>query len=117
MKNILKGAAVFSAVAPFAALAQGQDASGILGTIGGLINQAIPILIAAAILFFIYGVVRFVIASDADEKGKAKSIIINGVIGLAVIVSMWGIVGVLQSTLGIGSGGTINESQIPGVQF
>ena len=116
MKHLLKSTALLAVLAPFAASAQ-TDFSSILGVIGGLVNTIIPILIAAAIAYFIYGVVRFVIASDADDKGKARSIVIQGIIGLFVIVSVWGLVGVIQNSFGLGTGGSLSGDQIPGVQL
>jgi len=116
MKTLLKSTALLAVVAPIAAFAQTSFGS-ILGTIGGLINTIIPILIAGAIAYFIYGVIKFVIAEDADDKGKARSVVIQGIIGLFVIVSMWGLVGVVQNTFGIGVSGELGRDQIPGVQL
>lgn len=112
MKKFIVGGAIF--LTPFLAFAQTTFGT-ILGTIGGFINALIPILIAAGLAFFIYGVVRYVIAKDGDDKKKATGIIINGIIGLFVILSIWGLVGVIQSTFGIGTGATLNQAQMPGV--
>ncbi len=114
MKKIMTGALL--AAAPLLVMAQ-TTAFSILGVIGNLMKILIPMLITAAVLYFIYGVVAYVVAHDADEKGKAKGVVIRGVIGLFVIVSIWGLVGIIQSTFGIGAGGTIGQDQIPGVSF
>ena len=117
MKNTFK-ALVFGILTAGSSIAFAQTNFGtILATIGGLINQIIPILIAGALAYFIYGVVRFVISSDSDDKEAARRVVVQGVIGLFVIVSVWGLVGVVQSTFGIGTGSTLNQSQIPGVQL
>lgn len=115
MKNIYKGSLLLLAT-PLLAFAQTTFGT-ILGTIGGLINTIIPILIAAGLAYFIYGVIMFVIAGDADKKEGARKIVIQGIIGLFVIVSIWGLVGIIQSTFGVGTGGSLNQSQIPGVQL
>ncbi|MCA9351377.1 hypothetical protein KC929_01185 [Patescibacteria group bacterium] len=114
MKNILKASVVAGAALPFLALGQSTFGS-ILGTIANLINAIIPVLIALALAYFIYGVFKFIMASDADKKKDARSIVIQGVIGLFVIVSVWGLVGVIQATFGIGTGGTLDGSQLPSV--
>lgn len=101
---------------PGIVLAQ-ANALSILGTIGNIMQVLIPLLITAALLFFIYGVVRYVIAKNADDTKEARSIIFRGLIGLFVILSIWGLVGVIQSTFGIGAGGDIDSSNIPGVSF
>lgn len=116
MKNTFKVLAFAAIIAPAFANAQTTFTT-ILGTIGGLINQIIPILIAGALAYFIYGVIKFVISSDADDKEAARKVVVQGVIGLFVIVSVWGLVGVVQSTFGIGTGSSLNANQIPGVQL
>lgn len=116
MKNIFKALVFGAIIAPTLANAQTTFTT-ILGTIGGLINQIIPILIAGALAYFIYGVIKFVISSDADDKEAARKVVVQGVIGLFVIVSVWGLVGVVQQTFGIGTGSSLNSSQIPGVNL
>lgn len=119
MKKIVKHAAFAGtlAVTTFAAnVAFAQtDADSILGTIGSFINQLIPILIAGALAYFIFGVIKFVIASDADAKADARKVVVQGIIGLFVIISVWGLVGVIQQTFGIGAGGEIGKGTLPGV--
>jgi len=85
----------------------GPGFSGILATIGNLINQIIPILILAGLAYFIFGVIRFVIAGDADKKAEARTIVVQGIIGLFIITSVWGLVFLLNQSFGIRSGGTI----------
>lgn len=109
MKKIVKNAAfvgLLAATAAVPSMAAAQTTFGtILGTIGGLINTIIPILIAGALAYFIYGVIKFITASDGDAKGDARKVVIQGVIGLFIIMSVWGLVGVIQATFGVGSGG------------
>lgn len=116
MKHLLKAGTLAAATMPFLAFAQ-TTFSTILGTIGNLINTLIPILIAAALAYFIYGVIKFVISKDADDKGAARTIVIQGIIGLFVILSVFGLIGVIQSSFGIGTGGQLNDSMIPSVQL
>jgi hypothetical protein len=48
---------------------------------------------------FIWGVVQYVINSDEEaKKAKGKEFMIWGIIGLTVMVSVWGLVNVLGST-------------------
>ncbi|MCA9351998.1 hypothetical protein KC866_01210 [Patescibacteria group bacterium] len=106
MKKVITTLALGFVASPFVALAQGpgQDANGILAIIGGLLDRIIPILILAGLAYFIYGVVRFVIAGDADKKAEARQIVVQGIIGLFVIMSVWGIVFLLNRTLDINAG-------------
>jgi len=62
-------------------------------------SSIIPLLISVALIVFIIGVVRFIANGDNEEKRKeGRQFIIWGIVGLFVIVSVWGLVSVLQNT-------------------
>jgi len=44
------------------------------------------------------------IADDEDAKTTGRNRMIYGIIGLVVIIGMWGLVAIVQNTLGIGVG-------------
>ncbi len=71
---------------------------GMLCKIGEILTSLVPILIALAIVYFVYGVVMYVIADDEEAKTKGRDSIIYGIIGLAVIVGVWGLVNILVKT-------------------
>ena len=76
---------------------------------------AIPrILTLLALIFFMYKVIMWIIADSTKKKDAAKDVGF-GVIALFVMVSIWGLVSLLQSSLGIGTGGTLKGDTIPGV--
>ncbi len=55
----------------------------------------IPFMYALAFIFFLYGISRFFF-SDSDEKRKeGRAFAIWGIIALAVIFSVWGLVRLL----------------------
>jgi hypothetical protein len=67
-------------------------------------NSFIPILVALALLVFFYGVVRYVIAGDgSDDREEGRWFMIYGIIGLFVMVSVWGLVSVISNTFDIGT--------------
>lgn len=111
---------------PFMALAQvppgntptqvtGPDAFSILGIIANIMNIIIPLLITAAVIYIIAGILKYVTASDGDKQAEGRTMIISGVVGLFVIVSIWGLVAILNSTFGIQQSGTgANVDCIPG---
>jgi len=92
-----------------------QDAASILDDIAYLLNIIIPILITLILVFFIYQVVRYVFSPDKQDE--AKKAMIAGIIGLFVVLSIWGIIGIIQKTFGIGAGGTVTDDLIPGVEL
>lgn len=84
----------------------GTDASDILGTISSIFGVLIPILVTFAVIYVIIGVIRYATASDEETQTTARKSIISGIIALFVIVSIWGLVAVINSTFGINQSGT-----------
>lgn len=113
MKGFFRTAAVTAATfAPLAALAVG-DVNNALTKIGNLITQATPIVVALALLAFFWGLVTYIFGSgDAEKRKKGLAIMIWGIIALFVMLSVFGIINALQSTLEVQNPQTI---QIPKV--
>lgn len=62
----------------------------------------IPLLVALAIMVFIYGVITYVISADDEEKRKTgRQYMMYGIIGIFVMVSVWGLVNILSNTFGV----------------
>lgn len=78
----------------------GRGSEGIIGVINTIV---VPLITAFSFAVFIYGVVNyFFLNGDNDSKREeGRQFILWGVIGLAVIFSVWGFVSILLSTLGI----------------
>ena len=66
-----------------------------------IVTSLVPILMALGVIYFIYGVATYVIAADAEAQKAGRERMIFGIIGLVVIVAIWGLVSVLTSTFGI----------------
>jgi large-conductance mechanosensitive channel len=75
--------------------------------IGSILNTIIPFLIVLAVIYFIWGVITYVIGSDEEAKKEGRNKIIAGIIGLAVIVGVWGLVRILNNTFNPSVGGPI----------
>ena len=85
----------------------------ILNIIKNLVGLATPVVIGLAMLFFLYGLMKFILASgDEEAKETGKRIMIWGIVALFVMVSVWGLVNLLQNNLNVGSG-TITTPQVP----
>ncbi|MFA6077485.1 MAG: hypothetical protein WC724_00495 [Candidatus Paceibacterota bacterium] len=65
-----------------------------------IINPITGLLGALAIAFFLFGVLQFIINSD-NEDGieRAKKYMMWGLIGLFIMVSAWGVIGLIQGTI------------------
>jgi hypothetical protein len=62
-------------------------------------NLIMMLAISFAVLLIIISIVRYLIAGkDGEERAKGGQAILFGVIGLFAILSIWGLVGILQGT-------------------
>jgi uncharacterized membrane protein len=79
---------------PALVFAAPSDFKGLVGLFTtGLVNPIIKLLTGIAVLFFIWGIVKYIAsAGNAEEAKKGKSIMVYGVIALFVLSSFWGIV-------------------------
>ncbi|MDO8600594.1 MAG: hypothetical protein Q7R73_03170 [bacterium] len=73
--------------------------------------SAINFLLVLATLVFLWGIIRYVSAGgDAAKVKEARSYILWGIIGLAIMGSVWALIHFLEDNLGIG---TDEEQTIP----
>ncbi len=86
---------------------------GLMCQIGKLFNAAVPVLIALGVLFFIWGVITYVVASDEEAKSTGRDRIIYGVVGLAVIIGVWGLVNLVRRTFGLNNQQQIQIPTLP----
>ncbi len=96
----------------------GGSIEGILCRVLNVINgYIIPLLIALAVVWFIWGVVQFITAKDEEKKGEARSTMIHGIIALFVIVAVWGLVNLVKNFFGVSGGGfqENNQEGFPGL--
>jgi hypothetical protein len=73
-----------------------------------LINSIlVPVIFALAFIVFIYGVAQAYIFSRGDEGEvkKGHQLVLWGIIGFVVMVSLWGLVNVVANTFGLGGVG------------
>jgi ABC-type glucose/galactose transport system permease subunit len=100
--------------APFLAFA--ETLGGILNTVNQLVGTATPIVVALALVYFFWGLANFILGSSESEGRKdAIQIMIYGIIALFIMVSIWGIVNVLQSTFNVGGNPSIPAPRVQGV--
>lgn len=67
--------------------------------LGSFVDQVIPILIGIAIILFAWGLFNYLRTGMGDkaELEGAKSLMLWGVIILFAMVSVWGLVAILQN--------------------
>ncbi|MCA9352705.1 hypothetical protein KC901_00815 [Patescibacteria group bacterium] len=98
---------------PSFALAQfkaGEGAVSFFESVSVFVNRnLIPVLILLALTYVVYSGVSFIMtsASSTGEREQKKRQIFWGIIGLFVIVSVWGLVAVVGRSFGLFAGGTL----------
>lgn len=99
-------------------LAFAQDLRYVDNLAGGIFNivsaYIIPGLTLAASAFFIWGIIQYIRADSSENKAKARHSLIQGVIALAVLVSVWGIVNLLQRVFQVNPSSQTNTVCPPG---
>ena len=90
-----------------------MDLTGIINLFINIGLKVIPLLGVIAFLIFIWGVARFIKSAGSEKEVKdSKNLLIWGVIGLFVMVSIWGIIFFLRSEFGFGG-----DVGIPQIEF
>lgn len=91
------------------------DLGSVLCKIGQLLNAVVPVLIALAVVWFVWGVISYMIGNDEEAKKRGRDRVIYGIIGFAVIVALWGLVNILTNTFGL-TGSNNTNIVLPTVQ-
>lgn len=64
----------------------------------------IPLIFTLAFLYFLWGMVMFIRgADDVKKREESKKFIYWGIIGLTVMVGVWGIIKIVTITFGLGN--------------
>ena len=102
----------------FAAINNISDAgSFVINTIN---NILVPVLFAVAFIVFLWGAFdTFILGSNDEEvKDKGKNLMLWGLIGFFVMVSVWGLVNILTGTVSFGNNtGVTGGTPTAGVQI
>lgn len=67
----------------------------------GLLNSVVPLLITLGVVYLVWGIVQYVIGDSDEAKTKGRDKIIYGIIGLVIIVGLWGLVYIVFNTFGL----------------
>ena len=100
MKKVIAFGLAFMPFLASAQLSGGvQDLSSAFSFTNSLLSSITVLLFAAAFVFFLYGVFQFVrSAGDEEARKSGRDHIIYGVIGLAVMASVYGLVNFLTGS-------------------
>ncbi|MHB8860302.1 MAG: hypothetical protein ACYC48_01015 [Minisyncoccota bacterium] len=123
MKKVLALAPIALAAfaAPLVSLAAISNISDVGSFIINTINNVfVPVIFAIAFIVFLWGAFQtFIIgAGSEDVKEKGKNLMLWGLIGFFVMVSVWGLVNILTGTVSFGNNtGVTGGTPKAGVQI
>lgn len=102
MRKIIKGAGLALA---FPLVASAASIQTILAETKSVLNFIIGLLFVLVTLYFIWGVIKYVMAAGDETKIKSgKQHMLWGIIGMAVIAGAWGLVRIILDYFGVSSG-------------
>ncbi|MBI3888811.1 hypothetical protein HY311_03400 [Candidatus Nomurabacteria bacterium] len=84
----------------------------VLCKINEIFGAVIPVLVALGVVYLVWGIVQYMIGDSEEAKKKGKDGIIYGIIGLTVIISVWGLVFILVNTFNLDDNNYINNSDL-----
>lgn len=88
------------AIVPGVAFAASTDVKSLAASVTTIIYYFIPLLFGLALAAFFWGMVKYLLSAGGDEKALAegKKIMVYGIVALAVMASVWGIVEIVGNT-------------------
>jgi Type IV secretion system pilin len=104
-KALLLSASTLFAL-PMVAFAAVNDLTGVGTLFIDIVNTIlVPVLFALAFIVFIWGAfTTFILGATSEEtKDKGKSLMLWGLIGFFVMISVWGLVNILTGTVTFGN--------------
>ena len=78
-----------------------RNLSDLLDLIMGLMELAVLIIFSLTFFFFMWGIVKGWIIHGAEASGQeeGRKVLTAGIIGLVVMFSVWGLVGLIKGSL------------------
>ncbi len=121
MKKLVYSVASVIGLLPVAAFAQYTTVSttfidSVIDLITTLIKFAFPALTAVAVIVFIFTLIKYILSS-ADDKAKDRKGLMYSLFALFIIVSLFGILRLMQNITGTRGTNTIDASQVPRVDL
>ena len=98
MKNLVRALAAFTLVSPAVAFAAAKSLRELAATIVEVLNEGTALLVLAGFVIYLLGVAGSIWKSDEGKK-NTTTFFLWGVLTLFVMVSIWGILHILQDTL------------------
>ncbi len=105
---------LFLTITPLITFGAFEDIKTMAGELTETINILIIVLVAVAVVVFLYGLVQLLTKAggDKDMVIRAKNTIGWGLALIFIMVSLWGIILLMQSLFGFGNGQPLYDDQL-----
>jgi hypothetical protein len=110
--GILRSAVLAGATLALPILASAATLNDTIKFFNNMLNALIALFILVAILVFFWGLINYLLSVGGAEKSKGLLTMFYGVIAIFVMVSIWGIIALLQNTFGVSNGKAITPAGI-----
>lgn len=109
-----QGAIPGSTITNTAGGAIGGNLMALIASAQGIINMLVPFGIGLAVVALFYGIIMFMFTKDqAVDHQKWLKFMGMALVGLFVMVSVWGLINFMGSLVGVGQGGGIPVPALP----
>ena len=93
---------------------QNQGILAVLASILYILDAAIPVVVGLALVVFLFGVLKLLAsAGNEDAQTDGRRFMVYGVVTLFVMISVWGLVGVISQFSGVEQGGSGKLPKLP----
>jgi hypothetical protein len=75
-----------------------MDFKGLILWFINLLSSVVPIIFGLGLIYFFWGMVRYISSNEEGAKGGGKSTMVWGLIGLFVMSCVYGILSLLKSS-------------------
>lgn len=98
-KHLTFISAYFVAITPSFTFAAANNFAQLVGLVIGGVKTLIPLVIALSLLYFSWGLFQLVKTNSEGAREDAIKMMTFGVLALFVMVSVWGLVNILTTTV------------------
>ena len=74
------------------------------------LSKALVVIMAVAVVMFVYYVVKYFITTGAKSRAEAGLYILYSLLGFFIILSFWGLVYIVQNTFNLGNSGNTPQN-------
>ena len=106
------------AASPFIAFAQPtfEGFGRALTNFRGILNTLSTVIIGLALIFFFWGLAKFILSAGDEEKAKeGKQIMLWGIIAFVIMIGIWGIINFLVGAFGFTNTNSPTVPNVPSV--